>query len=301
MESTKAERLKAKDFPQGLLNLFDRYVHGEISRRDFLDGAQKFAVGGWTAVALWEALRPNYALAQQIAPDDKRIKASRETVASPNGNGSINGYYARPASGGKQPGVLVVHENRGLNPYIEDVARRLATANFVAFAPDGLTSLGGYPGDEEKAAAMFGKVDGTKMFEDFVASIDWLKKRPECTGKLGAVGFCFGGGVVNKLAVRMGEGLSAGAPFYGAQPSAEDAAKIKAPMLLHYASEDARITGGWPAFETALKANHVTYQGFVYQGAQHGFHNDTTPRYDEANAKLAWQRTTDWFNKYLRS
>ena len=301
MESTKAERMKATEFPQGLLNLFDRYVHGEISRRDFLDGAQKFAVGGWTAVALWEALRPNYALAQQIAPDDKRIKTSREMVASPNGNGTINGYYARPAGGGKQPGVLVVHENRGLNPYIEDVARRLATANFAAFAPDGLTSLGGYPGDEEKAAAMFGKVDGTKMFEDFVASVDWLKKRPECTGKMGAVGFCFGGGVVNKLAVRMGEGLSAGVPFYGAQPSAEDTAKIKAPMLLHYASEDARITGGWPAFETALKANHVTYQGYIYQGAQHGFHNDTTPRYDEANAKLAWQRTTDWFNKYLRS
>ena len=301
MESTKAGRLKATDFPQGLLNLFDRYVHGEISRRDFLDGAQKFAVGGWTAMALWEALRPNYALAQQIAPDDKRIKESRETVASPSGNGSIKGYYVRPASGGKQPGVLVVHENRGLNPYIEDVARRLATANFVAFAPDGLTSLGGYPGDEEKAAAMFGKVDGSKMFEDFVASIEWLKKRPECTGKMGAVGFCFGGGVVNRLAVRLGEGLSAAVPFYGAQPSAEDAAKIKAPMLLQYGSEDTRITSGWPAFETALKANHVTYEGFVYQGAQHGFHNDTTPRYDEANAKLAWTRTIDWFNKYLRS
>lgn len=294
------ERKKATDFPQELLNLFDRYVHGDIDRRAFLDGAKKFATGGVTATALWEALRPNYAFADQVQKDDKRIKAGYETVQSPQGNGNIKGYFARPAAGGKQPGVLVIHENRGLNPYIEDVARRLAVANFVAFAPDGLTSVGGYPGDEEKAAAAFRTVDGKKMFEDFVASAAWLKSRPECTGKIGAVGFCFGGGVVNQLAVRLGPDLGAGVPFYGAQPKAEDAAKIKAPLMLQYASLDDRITGGWPAWEQALKANHVTYEGYVYQGANHGFHNDTTPRYDEANAKLAWQRTLDFFNKNLR-
>jgi len=294
------ERKKATDFPQELLNLFDRYVHGDIDRRAFLDGAKKFATGGVTATALWEALRPNYAFADQVQKDDKRIKAGYETVQSPQGNGSIKGYFARPAAGGKQPGVLVIHENRGLNPYIEDVARRLAVANFVAFAPDGLTSVGGYPGDEEKAAAAFRTVDGKKMFEDFVVSAAWLKSRPECTGKIGAVGFCFGGGVVNQLAVRLGPDLGAGVPFYGAQPKAEDAAKIKAPLMLQYASLDDRITGGWPAWEQALKANHVTYEGYVYQGANHGFHNDTTPRYDEANAKLAWQRTIDFFNKNLR-
>ncbi len=294
------ERKKASDFPQELLNLFDRYVHGDIDRRAFFDGAKKFATGSVTVTALWEALRPNYAFAQQVAKDDKRIKTGFETVSSPQGNGNIKGYFARPAKGGKAPGVLVIHENRGLNPYIEDVARRLAVADFVAFAPDGLTSVGGYPGDEEKAAAEFRTVDGKKMFEDFVASAEWLKSRPECTGKIGAVGFCFGGGVVNNLAVRLGPDLSAAVPFYGAQRKAEDAAKIKAPMLLHYASEDARITGNWPAWEEALKANHVQYEGFVYRGAQHGFHNDTTPRYDEANAKLAWQRTIDFFNKNLR-
>jgi len=295
------ERKKATDFPQELLNLFDRYVHGEIPRREFFDGAKQFATGGVTAMALWESLRQNYALAQQVAKDDKRIKTEYMTVPSPQGNGSIRGYYVRPAdSGGKLPGVLVVHENRGLNPYIEDVARRLGTSNFLAFAPDGLTSVGGYPGDEEKAAASFRTVDGKKMMEDFMAAAAWLKSRPECSGKIGAVGFCFGGGVVNTLAVRMGSDLGAAVPFYGVQPSAADAAKIKAPLLLQYASLDERITGGWPAFETALKANHATYTAHVYEGANHGFHNDTTPRYDEAAAKLAWQRTLDHFNKYLR-
>ncbi len=295
------ERKKSSDYPQELLNLFDKYVHGEIERREFLEGAQKFATGSVTAMALWEGLRPNYAFAQQVPKDDKRIKAGYETVQSPQGNGSIRGYYVRPANAtGKLPGILVIHENRGLNPYIEDVARRLATANFIAFAPDGLTSIGGYPGDEEKAAAAFRNVDGKKMMEDFVASAEWLKSRPECTGKIGAVGFCFGGGIVNNLAVRLGSGLSAGVPFYGVQPSAADAAKIKAPMLLHYASLDTRITGGWPAFEETLKANHVSATGYVYEGANHGFHNDTTPRYDEAAAKLAWQRTIDFFNKNVR-
>jgi carboxymethylenebutenolidase len=295
------ERKKASDFPQELLNLFDHYVHGEIDRRAFLDGAKKFA-GVGSATAIWESLRPNYAWAQQVPKDDSRIKAEYVTVDSPQGNGKIKGYFVRPSNAtGKLPGVLVIHENRGLNPYIEDVARRLGTANFLAFAPDGLTTVGGYPGDEEKGAALFGTVDKPKMTEDFIASARWLKARADCTGKIGAVGFCFGGGIVNTLAVRMGSDLSAGVPFYGAQPPAADAAKIKAPLLLQYGALDARITGGWPAFEEALKANHVTYQGFVYEGANHGFHNDTTPRYDEANAKLAWQRTIDFFNKYLRS
>jgi len=296
------ERKKASDFPQELLSLFDEYVHGGISRRAFLDGAQRFAVGGVTAAALFEMLRPNYAWAVQVPKDDPRIKAESATVPSPEGNGTIKGYLVRPANAsGKLPVVLVVHENRGLNPYIEDVARRLAVADFIAFAPDGLTSVGGYPGDDEKGAELFKQVDGAKMRQDFVAAATWLKARPDSSGKLGAVGFCFGGGVVNMLAVRMGGDLAAAVPFYGAQPSAEDAAKIKAPVLAHYAELDTRLTSGWPAYDAALTAAHVTHEGYVYAGANHGFHNDTTPRYDEAAAKLAWQRTLDWFNKYLRS
>jgi carboxymethylenebutenolidase len=295
------ERKKATDFPQELLSIFDRYVHGEISRREFLNSAKKYAVGGLTAAAIWESLRPNYALAQQVAKDDHRVISEYVTVSSPQGNGSIRGYLVRPAnSGGKWPGVLVIHENRGLNPYIEDVTRRLGTSNFIAFAPDGLTSLGGYPGDEEKGAALFKTVDEKKMFEDFVASAGWLKARPECTGRIGAVGFCFGGTTVNNLAVRLPD-LGAAVSFYGRQPNSADVAKIKAPLLLHYGSLDTRITDGWPAYEAALKADHVTYTGYLYEGANHGFHNDTTPRYDEAAATLAWQRTLDFFNKYLRS
>ncbi len=294
------ERKKATDFPQELLNLFDHYVHGEISRRQFLDSAAKYAVGGLTATAIWDSLRPNYALAEQVPQDDKRLKTEYATVPSPQGNGSIRGYFVRPASAnGMLPGVLVIHENRGLNPYIQDVARRLGTANFLAFAPDGLTSVGGYPGDDEKGAELFAKVDENKMFEDFVSSVDWLRSRPECTGKVGVVGFCFGGTMANKLAVRLPD-LAAAVPFYGRQPPAADAAKIKAPLLLHYASLDTRITEGWPAYEEALKANHVTYTAYVYEGVNHGFHNDTTPRYDEAAANLAWQRTLDFFEKYLR-
>jgi carboxymethylenebutenolidase len=295
------ERKKAVDFPQELLDLFDRYVHGDIGRREFLDGAKKFAVGGLTAMAIWESLRPNYAWAQQVAKDDVRIKAEYADVPSAQGNGRIRGYLVRPTSaGGKLPGVLVVHENRGLNPYIEDVARRLGTRDFIAFAPDGLTSVGGYPGDDEKGAKLFGQVDRPKMTEDFLAAAHWLKARGDCTGKIGVVGFCFGGGIANTLAVRMGADLAAAVPFYGAQPPAADGAQIKAPLLLHYASLDTRINGGWPAYEEALKANHVTYTAYMYEGANHGFHNDTTPRYDEAAAKLAWQRTLDFFNKYLR-
>ena len=295
------ERRKASDFPQGLLDLFDGYVHGGISRRDFLDGAQKFAVGGVTAAALFQMLKPNYAWAVQVPADDKRIKAEYDTVPSPQGNGSIKGYLVRPANTAKLPGVLVIHENRGLNPYIEDVARRLALANFIAFAPDGLTSVGGYPGDDEKGAALFNQVDRAKMAEDFFAAAMWLKSRPDCTGKLGAVGFCFGGGIVNQLAVRMGSDLAAAVPFYGAQPSAADTAKIKAPINAQYGELDPRITGGWQAFDAALTEAHVPHEGYIYKGANHGFHNDTTPRYDDAAAKEAWQHTLDWLNKYLSS
>jgi carboxymethylenebutenolidase len=295
------ERRKASDFPQGLLDLFDGYVHGGISRRDFLDRAQKFAVGGVTAAALFQMLKPNYAWAIQIPADDKRIKAEYDTVPSPQGNGNIKGYLVRPANAVRLPCVLVIHENRGLNPYIEDVARRLAVANFIAFAPDGLTSVGGYPGDDEKGAALFREVDRGKMAEDFFAAAMWLKSRPDSTGKLGAVGFCFGGGVVNQLAVRMGSDLAAAVPFYGAQPSAADAAKIKAPINAQYGELDTRITEGWPAFDAALTQAQVPHEGHIYKGANHGFHNDTTPRYDEAAAKEAWQHTLDWFNKYLRA
>jgi len=296
------ERKKASDFPQELLNLLDGYVHGRMSRRDFLDGAQKFAVGGLTAAALFEMLKPNYAWAIQVPKDDSRIKAESATVSSPEGNGSIKGYLVRPANAtGKVPAVLVIHENRGLNPYIEDVARRLATAGYMAFAPDGLTSVGGYPGDDEKGLELFRKVDAAKLRTDFIAAAAWLKSRPDCTGKLGAVGFCFGGGIVNHLAVRMGSDLAAGVPFYGSQPSAEDAAKIKTPLNAQYGELDTRITSGWPAFDAALTAAGVTHEGHVYKGANHGFHNDTTPRYDEAAAKEAWQRTLDWFGKYLKA
>jgi carboxymethylenebutenolidase len=296
------ERMKASDFPQELLNLFDHYVHGEISRRQFLDGAQKYAVGGMTATAIWEALRPNYAWAQQVPLNDPRVKTETITVPSPQGNGSIKGHFARPANAGttKLPAILVIHENRGLNPYIEDVARRLALANFMAFAPDGLTSVGGYPGNEEAASQAFGRVDRPKMTEDFVAAAMHLKNRPDSTGRLGAVGFCFGGGIVNTLAVRLGADLAAGVPFYGAPPAEADVPKIKAAMLVHHGEADTRLVGTWPAYNSQMTAAKVTHEGFVYPAAQHGFHNDTTPRYNEAAAKLAWQRTLDWFNKYVR-
>ncbi|HEX8474076.1 MAG TPA: dienelactone hydrolase family protein [Pyrinomonadaceae bacterium] len=294
------ERKVASDYPQELLDLFHEYQHGDIDRRTFLDRAGKFAVGGLTVAAIFEGLRPNYAFAQQVPPDDKRVKVGYEVVQSPAGNGSIKGYLARPAQGKRLPAVLVIHENRGLNPYIEDVARRLAVAKFVAFAPDGLTSVGGYPGNDEKGAAAFRTVDGKKMTEDFVAAARWLKARPDSTGKLGAVGFCFGGGMVNQLAVRLGADLNAGVAFYGRQAGADDVPKISAPLLLHYAGNDQRVNEGIAAYEAALKANRRAYASHMYEGKQHGFHNDTTPRYDEAAAKLAWARTLDFFNKHLR-
>jgi carboxymethylenebutenolidase len=296
------ERRNASDYPQELLDLFDLYVHGELDRRGFIDRAGKFATGGVTATAIWESLRPNYAWAEQVPKNDSRLKTEYITVPSPQGNGNIRGYLVRPANAtGKLPGILVVHENRGLNPYIEDVARRLGTEKYMAFAPDGLTSVGGYPGDEDKARALFTQVDREKMLQDFVAAARWVKARPDCTGKIGVVGFCFGGGVANNLAVRMGGDLAAAVAFYGSAPPLDDVPKIKAAVLVHHASMDKRLMEGWPAYEAALKASDVRYSGYVYEGAQHGFHNDTTPRYDEKAAKLAWQRTLEVFNKCLRA
>jgi len=294
--------------PREAVQLYDLFIHGEISRRDFMDGVQRFAVGGLTAAALVQALMPNYAAAQQIARNDERIKASYETVPSPQGNGSIKGYLVRPASADtrnptptKLPGVLVVHENRGLNPHIEDVARRFAMANFMAFAPDGLTSLGGYPGDDYKGGQMFSKVDGKKMTEDFVAAAMWLKNRSDCTGKIGATGFCYGGGIANTLAVRLGADIAAVAPFYGGPPTKEDVAKIKAAVLVHHGELDTRLASSWPAYDAALKEAGVPHEGYIYPGAVHGFNCDATPeRYNKAAADLAWQRTIDWFNKYVK-
>src|SRR5512135_2462519 len=304
------ERMKATDFDPQLLRLFDKYVHGHISRREFLDGASKFAVGGLTATALWEMLRPNYALAQQVAKDDKRIKAEYAMYPSPQGNwsdGMMRGLLARPATGDKLPAVVVVHENRGLNPYIEDVVRRLAVAGYMALGPDALWPLGGYPSvdkygaeADEKAAAMYKQLDRGKIFEDFVAGAEYLLKYPQSTGKLGAVGFCAGGDMVNALAVRMPQ-LAAGVPFYGLAPATADVPKIKAAMLLNFAEKDPRVLSKWPDYEEALKANHIKYEAYIYPGTYHGFHNDTTPRYDDAAAKLAWQRTLDLFNKYLKA
>jgi len=301
------QRMKASDFPKEVMNLFDRYVHGGIDRREFIDKASKYAVGGMTAAAMLEALRPNFILGEQIASSDSRIKAEEATVPSPQGSGTVKGYLVRPAkASGKLPAIVVIHENRGLNPHIRDIARRLAVANFIAFAPDALTPLGGYPvsepadKQEEVAAQMFGKLDAAKRTEDLTAGAVWVKNHAESSGKLGAVGFCFGGGEVNKLAVRLADGLAAGVPFYGAQVPADQVAKIKAHMLINYAEMDDRINAGWPAYEMALKANKVDYQQFTYKGTMHGFNNDTTPRYDEAQAKIAWQRTVDWFNKHVR-
>jgi carboxymethylenebutenolidase len=292
------DRKKASDFPPEVLKLFDGYVHGAITRREFLDRAAKFAVGGVTAVGLLESLSPNFAWAQQVKKDDARIKADYADYDSPKGSGKMRGYLACPAKAGKFPGVVVIHENRGLSPYIEDVARRLALAGYVAFAPDALTPVGGYPGDEDKARALWAKLDEPKVTEDFVASAGYLKKRPECSGKYGAVGFCFGGGIVNTMATRLPD-LAAGVPYYGPQPSAEAAAKIKAAMQLHYASTDERINAGIAAYEAALKAAGVKYEVHMYSNTQHGFHNDTTPRYEEVAAKLAWTRTLYWFKNHL--
>ena len=293
------QRKTAADFPPEVLQLFDGYVHGHLSRREFLDRAARYATAGVSATAMLAMLRPNYALANQVAKDDSRIKAGYQEYSSPQGSGTMRGYLALPAKGGKSGCVVVIHENRGLNPYIEDVARRLAVEGYVAFAPDALFPAGGYPGDEEKAVAMFGKLDPVKRNEDLVAAVPYVKSRPECNGRVGAVGFCFGGGISNLLATRFPD-LAAAAPYYGAQPKAEDAAKIKAALVIHYAEKDERINAGWPAYESALKAAGVQYEMYIYPGTQHGFHNDTTPRYDEAAAKLSWSRTLSLFQKHLK-
>lgn len=293
------KRKNADEFPQELLTEFDRYVHGEMDRGTFLLHLQKFAVAGLTASVLWESLRPNYAWAIQVPKTDKRINTENVTVYSPKGNGNIRGHLAYPAKAGRYPVVLVVHENRGLNPYIEDVARRLAIEGFIAYAPDGLTSVGGYPGDDEKGGELFKTVDREKMTEDFLAASRWLKDRNDSSGKLGVVGFCFGGAIANTLAVRMGKDLHAAVPFYGSQPTTEEVPKIKASLLIHDASLDERIVQGWPAFEAALKANKADYTYHLYKDANHGFHNDTTPRYDKKAAKLAWARTVNFFKKNL--
>ncbi len=295
--------------PTEAIQLYNLYIHGEISRRDFMDGVKRFAIGGLAVATIVEALMPNYALGQQVSKTDDRIKATYETVPSPNGNGTIKGYFVRPVSADKRaetavklPGVIVVHENRGLNPHIEDIARRFALANFMAFAPDGLTSLGGFPGDDYNGGLLFAKVDGKKMTEDMVASARWLKARPDCTGKICATGFCYGGGMANTLAVRLGPDLAAAAPFYGGPPTKEDISKIKGAIMVHHGELDTRLAATWPAYDAELKAINVPHEGYIYPGAVHGFNCDATPeRYNKAAADLAWTRTIDWFNKYSRA
>jgi carboxymethylenebutenolidase len=292
-------RPSAAEFDQALIDLYDDYAHGRIDRRGFLQKAAGFAAGGVTAELLLARLSPNYAWAQQVDPADGRIRAERVEYASPQGSGTMRGYLAHPAAAQKSPAVLVIHENRGLNPYIEDVARRLAVAGFVALAPDALTPLGGYPGNDDEGRAMQQKLDQGKIVEDFIAGAKFLQQHPLSNGKVGVVGFCFGGGLANTLAVRIPEVIAAAVPFYGRQPDVEDVPKIKASLLLHYAELDQRINAGWPAYEEALKKAGVKYTAYVYAGVNHAFHNDTTPRYDEAAAKLAWQRTIDFFQETL--
>ena len=292
-------RITANDFPKEVLTLFDRYVHGIIDRRAFLAGAGKFAVGSMTALAMLDGLSPRYAQAQQVAPDDERIRAQYIEYSSPNGAGSMRGYMVRPASEGKKPAILVIHENRGLNPYIEDVVRRFAVADFLAFGPDALFPLGGYPGNDDDGRTLQRQRDRDEMLEDFVAAAELLMSHEGSTGRVGAVGFCFGGSVVNYLATRL-PNLGAGVPFYGSQPDAEDVAKIEAPLLIQYAGLDERVNAGWPAFKEALDAHGKTYTMHMYDNVNHGFHNDTTPRFDPAAAKLAEERMIEFFNQHLR-
>ena len=292
-------RMTAKDFDQELLDLYDFYAHGKITKREFLDKAGKFAVGGVTAMALLNMLSPNYAMAQQVSFNDPDIHADYIMYPSPNGTGDVRGYLVRPVNAeGRLPAVLVIHENRGLNPYIEDVARRLAKAGLMALAPDGLTSVGGYPGNDADGRELQRTVDRTALMNDFFAGFEHLLARDDSTGKVGAVGFCYGGGVVGAISVAYPE-LAAGVPFYGRQPASADVPKIQAPLLVHMGELDERINAGWPDFEAALKANNKTYEAYIYEGANHGFHNDSTPRFDEAQAALAWERTLGWFNTYL--
>ena len=294
-------RPTAQDFDQELLILFDAYVHGTIDRRGFLERAQRFATAAMSAGALLTALSPNFALGQQVAKDDERITTALLSYPSTSGTGTVNGYLAKPANiSDKLPSVLVIHENRGLNPHIEDITRRLALAGYMAFAPDALTPLGGYPGDEDKARELFAKLDQKKATEDFVAGVTFLSGQPEGNGKTGVVGFCYGGGMVHTLTTRLPE-LHAGVPFYGNLPAAGDAVKVKTPLLAHFAAQDERINAAWPAYEAALKAANVPYTAHQYAGTQHGFNNDTTPRYDAQAAKLAWRRTMTFFGETLKT
>ncbi len=296
---TPTSRLTAADFDQELLILFDAYVHGDLDRRGFLDRAQKFAVGGLTAVGILASLQPNFAAAQIIPKDDARLKIETITIASPDGSGSIKAYVVKPANAtGKLPAVLVIHENRGLNPHIEDITRRIALDGYVVIAPDALTALGGYPGDEDKARTEFAKLDQTKIRQDFLASYAAIKARSDVTAKIGAVGFCYGGGMVHFLSTRLPD-LAAGVPFYGNHPAAEEAAKVKAPLQIHFAGIDERINAAWPGYEAALKAGGAKYEAHSYAGTQHGFNNDTTPRFDAPAAKLAWERTMEFFKARL--
>ena len=300
--------MERKKIPAEAVELYTRFIHGEISRRAFINGVKRFAVAGLTTTAIIDALMPNYAAAQQVRKDDERIKASYETVPSPDGNGYIRGYFVRPfsadtrdATPAKLPGIIVIHENRGLNPHTEDVARRFALENFMAFAPDGLSSVGGYPGDDYKGGLLFAKIDKAKMTQDFLAAARWLKARPDCTGKIGATGFCFGGGQANMLAVLMGADLAAAAPFYGAAPKPDDVAKIKAAILINHGGLDKPAVDGWPAQEAALKKNNIRYVGHIWPNSVHGFFNDATPeRYNKVTAPQAWARTIEWFNQYVR-
>ncbi len=294
-----AQRPTANDFPKEILSLFDRYVHGMIDRRAFLEGAGKFAAGSMTAMAMLDSLSPRYAQAQQVAPTDERMRAEYIEYSSPNGAGTMRGYMARPAGEGRKPAVLVVHENRGLNPYVEDVVRRFAVADFLAFGPDALFPLGGYPGNDDDGRALQRQRDRDEMMEDFVAAAELLMADEGSTGRVGAVGFCFGGGVVNYLATRL-PNLGAGVPFYGSQPAAEDVPKIEAPLMIQYAGLDERVNAGWPAFEEALDTHGKTYTMHMYDDVNHGFHNDTTPRFDPSAAKLAEERTIAFFNEHLR-
>ena len=297
-----------KKIPAEAVELYSRFIHGEVDRRDFLDGLKRYAVGGLSVGAMVEALMPNYALGQQVRKDDERIKASYETVPSPNGNGYIRGYFVRPFSQdtrtentAKLPGVIVIHENRGLNPHTEDVARRFALENFMAFAPDTLSSVGGYPGDDYKGGQLFAKVDAGKRTQDLVAAAQWLRTRPDSNGKIAATGFCFGGSMANNLAVLLGADLAAAAPFYGSAPAAENVSKIKAAILIHHGALDKNLSDAYPAQEAELKKNNIKYEGHLYPNSVHGFFNDATPeRYNKATAQQAWTRTIEWFNQYVR-
>lgn len=306
--SEKNKNKQKRTVPREAVEIYNQYIHGEISRRKFLSGVKKFAVAGLSAGAIVEALMPNYALGQQVRRDDERITASYETIPSPDGHGYVRGYLVRPFSADSRsetparlPGIIVVHENRGLNPHTEDVARRFALANFMAFAPDVLTSVGGYPGDDYQGGQLFRELDSAKRFEDIVASARWLKARSDCTGKIGVTGFCYGGSVSNQLAVRLGDDLAAAVPFYGGGAPAADVPSIRAAIMVQHGAQDTRLVNAWPEYEAALRANNVAYEGHIYPDSGHGFFNDATPeRYNEATATEAWRRTVDWFNRYVR-